>query len=43
MKKMNFRNLKIGKKYGLTLTFVFLLFGMRLSLSQAYCIKWEMM
>jgi methyl-accepting chemotaxis protein len=27
MKKMNFRNLKIGKKYGLTLTFVFILFG----------------
>jgi methyl-accepting chemotaxis protein len=27
MKKMNFRNVKIGKKYGLTLTFVFILFG----------------
>lgn len=27
MKKMNFRNLKIGKKYGLTLAFVFILFG----------------
>ncbi|WP_406687748.1 methyl-accepting chemotaxis protein [Rossellomorea vietnamensis] len=27
MKKMNFRNLRIGKKYGLTLAFVFILFG----------------